>query len=151
MQDHRKTVHNVRYGEWSWNKGLTTETSDKVRQIAEKNKQSMLGHSHTCSKETREKLSMIRSMSIDRSGGFTDVGWYKVKNISGKEFTVRGTWELTIANLLNERNILWIRNQILKYRKDDIMKSYNPDFYLPCSNEYIEVKGYYSDNDKRKM
>lgn len=150
MQLHRKDAHNVRYG-WSWNKGLTAETSDKVRQIAEKNKTSMLGKAHACSKKTKERLSEIRSRQIDIGGGFKDVGWYRVKNISGKEFTVRGTWELTIANLLNERNILWIRNQMLKYERDGIMRTYNPDFYLPCSDEYIEVKGYYSDNDKMKM
>jgi hypothetical protein len=70
----------------------------------------MLGKTHKLSKYTREKLSEIRSKQIDNFGGFKDVGWYKVTNISGKEFTVRGTWELTIANLLNEHNILWIRN-----------------------------------------
>lgn len=46
---------------------------------------------------------------------------------------------------------MWVRNQTLKYVKDEIKKSYNPDFYLPTTNEYIEVKGYYSDIDKEKM
>ena len=52
---------------------------------------------------------------------------------------------------MNELNILWIRNQYLNYFVDEVKKIYNPDFYLPDSNEYIEVKGYFSDKDKIKM
>ena len=52
---------------------------------------------------------------------------------------------------MNELNILWIRNQYLNYFIDGVKKIYNPDFYLPDSNEYIEVKGYFSDKDKIKM
>jgi hypothetical protein len=48
-------------------------------------------------------------------------------------------------------NILWIKNQYLYYFIDDIKKTYNPDFYLPELNEYIEVKGYFSEKDKIKM
>jgi len=153
MQYHRKSTHEVKRGcGWSWNKGLTAETSEIIRNIAEKNKISMKGISHKQSKETKEKLSEIRSLTLDKNnGGFQDVGWYRVNNINGVEFTVRGTWELTIAELLNKHKILWIRNQCLKYTKDGLIKTYNPDFYLPISNEYIEVKGYYSDNDKLKM
>ncbi len=153
LQSHRKTDHNFIYRKTSWNKGKTKETSDIVKQIAEKNKTSMLGKSHHLSKETKEKLSEIRSLAIDSncSGGFSDVKWYKISNINNQEFTVRGTWELTIAELLNKHGILWIRNKTLKYKLNGIRKTYNPDFYLVNSNEYIEVKGYYSDKDKQKM
>ena len=60
-------------------------------------------------------------------------------------------WEYNVALKLNELNILWIRNQYLNYFIDGVKKIYNPDFYLPDSNEYIEVKGYFSDKDKIKM
>ena len=152
MQIHRKKKHGFKK-RMAWNKGLTSETSTKVRQIAEKNKISqkrILHHTHT--KETREKLSEIRSKYLDScKGGFKDVGWYKVKNLSGTEFTVRGHWEESVANKLTANGINWIRNRTLKYIKDGIRKTYNPDFYLPDTNEYVEVKGYYSDKDKEKM
>jgi hypothetical protein len=48
-------------------------------------------------------------------------------------------------------NILWIKNQYLYYFIDDIKKIYNPDFYLLDLDEYIEVKGYFSEKDKIKM
>lgn len=85
--------------------------------------------------------------------GFRDIPYYKVKNIEGKEYSVRGTWELQVAEKLNELGIKWIRNHILKYRRPDESKErfYNPDFYLPDEDMFIEVKGYYSDKDKEKM
>lgn len=123
-----------------------------MRRIAEKNKIAMKGRSHTVSAKAREKLSEIRSLALDSNhGGFRDVGWYKAKNLAGAEFTVRGTWELAIAELLNAHGILWERSHCLKYMLNGIKKTYNPDFYLPATGEYIEVKGYYSDADKRKM
>ena len=152
LQQHRKCLHghNARF---IWNKGLTKETSESVRRYSEKNKLSMSGKPHKHTKETKEKLSIIRSNQIDseNSGGFRNVLWYKVKNIDGIEFTVRGKWELTIAELLNEHNILWVRNKFIKYVDDGVKRTYNPDFYLVKENEYIEVKGYYSERDKRKM
>ncbi len=104
------------------------------------------------SKETRERLSEIRSCALDKChAGFQDVKWYKVKNLNGKEYTVRGRWEENVANKLTKEHILWTKNHRLKYVKDGVKKTYNPDFYLPLTNEFIEVKGYYSDDDKEKM
>ena len=117
-----------------WNKGKQT-----------------IGHPHT--KETREKLSIIRSKILERedSGGFKNVKWYHVSNLDGKDYVVRGTWELTIAKLLNEHGLSWVKNKHLPYLKEGVRRTYNPDFYLPNTDEYIEVKGYYSEKDKIKM
>lgn len=110
-----------------------------------------IGHSQ--SKETREKLSIARSRILDNpnSGGFKDVKWYHVSNLNGEDFVVRGHWEENVANRLNSNGVLWVRNRWLHYIRDGISRTYNPDFYLPNTNEYIEVKGYYSESDKEKM
>ena len=136
-----------------WNKGLTKETSVSIAKIAQKNSESLKGISHSVSKETKEKLSEIRSKMLDScTAGFQDVKWYKVKNLNGDEFTVRGHWEENVANKLTKDGILWTKNHCLKYMKDDgVKRTYNPDFYLPMINAYVEVKGYYSDKDKEKM
>ena len=114
---------------------------------------SLKGKRHSLSKETRETLAEIRSKQLDScKAGFQDVGWYKVKNLNGDEFTVRGHWEENVANKLTKDGILWTKNHCLKYMKDDgVKRTYNPDFYLPMMNAYVEVKGYYSDKDKLKM
>ena len=140
-----------------WNKGLTKETDERVKQSSktyktnfEAGKFKIICHKHTL--ETRNKLSEIRSKYLDScKAGFSDVGWYKIKNLNGEEFTVRGTWERDFGNYLTNNKILWIRNKQLKYiQTDNSVHRYNPDFYLPELDLYIEVKGYFSEKDKLK-
>lgn len=110
------------------------------------------GKHHT--KETREKISVSRSKNISfdlKSGRRKDVKWYKVKNLNNEEFVVRGHWEENVAIKLNELGILWERNKQIPYFDGQIIRQYNPDFYLPNTNEYIEVKGYYPLEDQKKM
>jgi hypothetical protein len=52
---------------------------------------------------------------------------------------------------LNELGILWSKNHRISYLDNGITKQYNPDFYLSHSNEFIEVKGWFSDKDRMKM
>lgn len=141
-----------------WNKGLTKETDERIKQSSETykinfetGKFKIIGHKHTL--ETRNKLSEIRSKYLDScKAGFSDVGWYKITNLNGEEFTVRGTWERDFGNYLTDNKILWIRNKQLKYIKtDNSVHRYNPDFYLPDKDLYIEVKGYFSNKDKEKI
>lgn len=106
------------------------------------------------SKETRQKISLARSKNLNedlKSGRRKDVKWYKVKNIVGQEFTVRGHWEENVAIKLNELNILWTRNKWIEYFDGDIVRHYNPDFYLDLFDAYVEVKGYYPPEDQKKM
>lgn len=107
-----------------------------------------------CSIEQKEKLSTKRSEFLEEvgKGGFKSIKWYSIKNISGEEYIVRGTWELRVANVLNENNILWKRKVYLKYKDDkSICRTYCPDFYIPTINRYVEVKGYFSFKDKCKL
>ena len=142
-----------------WNKGLIKDTDERIKKQGEtfhsrveNGEIKIQGHKHSV--ETKEILSKKRSeylASAENAGGFKDVGWYKIKNIKNIEYVVRGLLEYNVALKLNELNILWIRNQYLNYFIDGVKKIYNPDFYLPDSNEYIEVKEYFSDKDKIKM
>ena len=144
-----------------WNKGLTKETDERIRKTSEKIKNKYQTGELVCpskgtklSTERKEQLSRIQSerLANPNIGGFTKIGWYSVKNINGTEYTVRGTWEKETAEALNKLGILWIKNVWIPYSKEDGSKHrYNPDFFLPKENLYIEVKGYFSDNDKEKM
>ena len=152
MRKHNKECHGEYNG--AWNKGLTKETSDVTRKIALKCSISLKGKSgHPHTKESREKISLARSKQIDTNhSGFPHVKWYKVKNLNGIEYTVRGHWEENVALRLNELNILWSKNKWITYQDSaNVIHRYNPDFYIPDMNVYVEVKGYYSDKDQRKM
>lgn len=141
-----------------WNKGLTKETDDRIKNAAnnysinyKNGKFKLGGYHHTL--EARNKISKGRCKYLDScKAGFSDVGWYKIKNLNGEEFTVRGTWERDFGNYLTDKKILWIRNKQLKYiQTDNSVHRYNPDFYLPDKDLYIEVKGYFSNKDQEKI
>ena len=154
--EHKKLLHK---SPPPWNKGLTKETDERIKKSCDTFHKKFLsgdiklvGHPH--SKETKELLSKMRSdylASAKNAGGFRDVGWYDVKNIKDEQYTVRGLWEYNVALKLNELKIYWTKNHYLNYFIDNVKKIYNPDFYLPDQNAYIEVKGYFSEKDKIKM
>jgi len=92
--------------------------------------------------EARQKTS--ERMSKHNPGGRSK--WFEV---AGKK--VQGTWERDFALFLEENQVEWIRCKPLTYVLDDKERKYTPDFYLPKYNLYVEIKGYWWGNDKKKM
>lgn len=145
----------------TWNKGLTKEDHPSIKQMAETLKKrygtgELTPHSHSHSEETKRKLSKIRSKFLEEKGGggFKHIDWYEVENIDGEPFNTRGTWERDTAKLLNENDILWKRKIHFEYDKGEEkekIRTYTPDFYIPKIDVYLEIKGYFSDKDKRKI
>lgn len=134
-------------GQPAWNKGLTKEKDERVLKNSlsiSKSMKGKIGRPHT--EETKRKLSKI--MSIHNKGGRSK--WY---NVSGQ--SVQGTWERDIAQKLDEMGIVWKKlktNQhTFEYEMDGKWRCYTPDFYLPDYGVYLEIKGYWWGNDKKKM
>lgn len=103
--------------------------------------------------ETREKISITRANQVKNeylTNFHAKVKWYKVSNIKGEEFNVRGTWEVNVAKRLNELNIYWIKAPSIKYF-NEYWHNYTADLYIPDKDIYIEVKGRYPDTDRLKM
>ncbi|MCK4815032.1 hypothetical protein KA005_04620 [bacterium] len=97
---------------------------------------------HKMGAAARERQSKL--MSENNPGGRSK--WFEV---AGKK--VQGTWERDLALYFEAHNIIWERCKPMPYVIDDIKKNYTPDFYLPEQNLYVEVKGYWWGNDKKKM
>jgi hypothetical protein len=83
---------------------------------------------------------------------------YSKNNVSGRvkmyeinSTKVKGTWELRVAQWLNNHNILWT-NSIKPYNYfwKDKWHLYFPDFLLIDTNILIEVKGYETARDTAK-
>lgn len=154
LEEHRHLVHPIPKGQ-PWNKGLTKKSSSTIREATKKrlsnyrNGQFRLG-GWKMSVAGREKISNSRRKFIEERGGFSHIGWYKASNLNGVEYTVRGKWELNVANRLNALGIIWEKRIHIPY-KTDINRNYFPDFYLPNDGSYVEVKGFYSEADKNKM
>jgi len=75
--------------------------------------------------------------------------WYTSK-IAGRVY-LRSTYEMEYAKWLDNNNIVWKQNLIkFPYTYDGKIHYYYPDFYLPDTNEYVEVKGFKTEKDIAK-
>ena len=65
--------------------------------------------------------------------------------------TFDGTWELKFYEWCLHKNIKIEDNiKFFEYTWNNSEHLYNPDFYLPEYNIYVEVKGYFDDKDIAK-
>ena len=69
--------------------------------------------------------------------------WGKYKGIN-----MRSSWEIKYAKYLDKNNIKWLYESQTFDLGDS---AYTPDFYLPKTNEYIEIKGYLTEKCKNKL
>jgi predicted nuclease of restriction endonuclease-like RecB superfamily len=72
----------------------------------------------------------------------------------GREVRMDSTWEVAMAQRLEELGVTWIRDDTLNLEyltRAGRKRKYIPDFYLPDYDLYIEVKGYWTDYARYKM
>jgi len=65
-----------------------------------------------------------------------------------KNIWMRSSWEVKYAKYLDRNKIKW------KYEPKTFdlgNMTYTPDFYLPKTKAYVEIKGYFSEKNKKKM
>lgn len=64
---------------------------------------------------------------------------------------LHGTWELRYAQFLTSVGTEWVRTKDrFSYEFEGKIRRYTPDFYLPQTNEYIEIKGFTTAKDIAK-
>jgi len=160
IQNQLHKMHESNRNKPSWNSGLTAETDERVLKYRDSLRTRIeLGEFRKdrigvpLKDSTKEKLSEARSKFLNEkgNGGFKNVKWFKMIDSFDNECSLRGTWECDVANWLNQQNIEWTRKYYIKYNDEGINRTYSPDFFIPKDNCIIEVKGYFSDKDKRKM
>ena len=98
---------------------------------------------------TKEKLSKIASEMMAKGTwpfSYRDKRIYEYKGVK-----LHGSWELKYAQFLDRFGIKWERPKVaFSYSFNGLVKKYTPDFYLPDSDEYVEIKGYEVPMDKAK-
>jgi hypothetical protein len=105
-----------------WNKGLTKETDERVRQMGE-----TISHvTKGCPKPFRTNKQGIRRF------------WFYGKDCKIK---MRSRWEVAYAHYLDSSHVPWLY-EYCTFVLDEF--SYTPDFYLPDDDLFIEIKGYES-------
>lgn len=71
--------------------------------------------------------------------------WYKFTKKDGTTCNTQGSWELAYANWLDKQDIVFIahRGKLSYIDADGSRRSYYPDFFLPETNEFIDIKNRY--------
>jgi len=82
------------------------------------------------------------------SGKYDDVPvgkckWYAHTKPSGETVKLQGTWEVAVARYFDANNIDYVahRGRFPYTTPDGATRSYYPDFFLPSTNEHVDVKG----------
>lgn len=103
----------------------------------------------TCGKSCLKKYSSIQL--VGKSGGWRNFGG------NGKSGTYNGhiyqsSWELAWIVYHLDHGIEFIRpTEYFEYEFEGKIRKYYPDFYLINNNEYVEVKGFWSENTEAKI
>ena len=124
-------------------------SEDHCRKLSESTK----GRRGTASTPEIE-AERVRKISETQRGHVPRYGrepyWYEGRN---GRVAMRSNWEVALAKHWDRRMVDWQYEP----RHFDIGQghwfgtTYTPDFYLPLLDIYVEVKGYYSVADKRKV
>lgn len=133
-------------GGQAWNKGLTKSDHPSLARAGVKGAALRLGKKivQNWSDESRMRVSIHQSNK--NNGGRCK--WFQVDNV-----LVQGQWEYNFALKMNELGIKWekVKGNPWKYVMNGKTRHYTPDFFLEDSNIFIELKGYWWGDDKRKM
>ena len=142
LQKHNKEIHPehaIKFGEKNippWNKGLTKENCQKIKDIAEKVSKILTGKpGHKLSEETKKKLSEIRKQKIKENNGI----WWSSRSKCKRSYAEE--WTKTV--LLNE------------IKDNTFVEEYHIgrwflDFAWPNKMIYIEIDGVQHEWAERK-
>lgn len=144
----------------------TIKRGQTTKRMKEKNKKTMMdrygvenpGQSKDLNKEKGEKISKFKKDRKDWVGENNPNYGNKIGKNNGFKFGIRedigkyffrSSWEANVARILNFYNIKW-EYEPNRYKINE-KETYTPDFYLPEYDLFLEVKGYWRDDAKRKF
>lgn len=147
-------------GKPSWNKGLTQENNESIKQQQEtfKKNYAIYGNQRKNKNHTEETKEYLKLKMYERYAN----GWqatscgraksYPYTSPSAGSVHLTGSWEVAFAEALDQAGIAWEKNKTrFPYIKPNGDKaSYLPDFYISQIKTFIETKGYETDLDRAK-
>lgn len=105
--------------------------------------------------EAKEQISKKLSSSLKgKTGGYREKGG-RGKGCHYKGIWMDSTWELALAQRLDDLSIQWERDakkHVFEYVDiEGKHRKYYPDFFIPNLELYVEVKGYWTSETRHKM
>lgn len=100
-------------------------------------------HHQVCCRKCQNELSRRRTLKKCAEQGTNLCG--KGRRGYYKGYYCQSSWELAYVIYQLEHGVEIVRNDKgFPYILDGVKRTYFPDFYLPTTEEYIEIKGYYN-------
>jgi hypothetical protein len=88
----------------------------------------------------RDKITKQKISKNSKGKNKGRIPSFSGKRIKYKDICFRSSWEAIYAKYLDKNNIKWL----YETKVFDLENTtYRPDFYLPETDEYIEIKGYW--------
>jgi hypothetical protein len=148
-------------GKPAWNRGLTKTSDERVKKCGETFSKNYKDGKFSvwCDGLTKETSESLFSSSLKVSETVTSKvmqgDWHfsfsKTKTVIYKGCKLRGSWEYAYAQYLDAQNIIWEQpRESFPYEFEGKIRQYFPDFYLPQTDDFIEIKGYETEKDRAK-
>lgn len=100
-------------------------------------------------KKSAHKIALAVRTKVELGTWHTSLA--KRMHIDYNGVDLHGSWELKYAQYLDYNAIQWQRNKdSFYYEFEGKTRKYTPDFYLPNTDEYVEIKGYKTAKDDAK-
>lgn len=107
------------------------------------------------SEENIKKMSEIQKRTAKRGKDCNFYGkrfYAKKKSLFYRDIFFRSSWELKYAMYLDQNSIAWIYEpEAFDLIVENKECTYTPDFYLPESQQYIEIKGFWYGDARVKL
>lgn len=103
------------------------------------------------SEENKKRLSDAMKLAVLKyPESYKSSNRGRVKQIVYEGIKFQGRWELDFYKWCKSSDIKVIRNELWFNYEWNGSRKYNPDFYLPDYDCFVEVKGYKTDRDEAK-
>lgn len=101
--------------------------------------------------DRRNERSIKMKAAVEKNPeSYTSSNRGRTKQIEYNGIKFQGQWELDFYKWCNNNNVRCERSKNWFPYEWNGSRKYNPDFYLPDLNRYVEVKGYETERDRRK-
>jgi hypothetical protein len=137
------------------NRKMRVWTEDQIEKAKIQGRDSNIkywSNEHNRKKQSERMRQVVKNNpdSYSKNNVSGRVKIYEVNSSTGPT-KVKGKWELSVANWLNENKIEWTNNiKPYNYFWDNNWHLYFPDFLIIKKNILIEVKGYETERDREK-
>ena len=128
-----------------------------TKEVCEKMSKAHIELSSNMSKEEKHIRAMksVATRRMNDTIRTTNNAYSRCKGGNRKDLNqyFRSSWEANIARILNYLHIEW-KYEYKRFHfleETEEILSYQPDFYLPKYNKWIEVKGWMDDKSKKRL